>query len=475
MPARLISLTSFFACCICSALSTNAASPNVGEYDRNWPQWRGPLSIGVAPDAHPPVQWSESKNVKWKVPIPGSGSSTPIVWNDKVFVQTAIATGIKPTPAGAATDASAALTAPASPSPPAGPQRGGRGPGGPGGAGGMGSKPDDIYQFVLLCLDRATGHELWRSVLREEVPHEGIFVGNGSFASASPVTDGQRVYAFFGSRGLYCLDLEGHKLWEKDLGKMQVRLSFGEGSSPALYENTLIVNWDHEGQSFIVALDKRSGDEIWRMPRDEKTSWTTPLVIVRDGTPQVVTAATSKIRSYDLASGKLLWECAGLTANSIPSPVVDGDLVYATTGFRGSVLLAIRLGASGDLTDSDSIAWKYDKDTPYVPSPLVYDGRLYVIKVNTQIISCLDAKTGKVLFGPQRLEGMGDIYASPVGAAGRVYFVGRNGTTAVIKAADSLEVQATNVLDDPIDASPALVDNELFLRGKDHLYCIAEK
>src|SRR5262249_8040422 len=164
------------------------------------------------------------------------------------------------------------------------------------------------------CLDRATGHELWRTVLREEVPHEGIYVGNGTYASASPVTDGQHVYAFFGSRGLYCLDMAGHKLWEKDLGNMQIRLAFGEGSSPALYGNTLIVNWHHEGQSVMVALDKRGGDEIGRMPRDEKTSWTTPLVVANGGPPQVVTAATSKIRSYDLANGKLLWECAGLTA-----------------------------------------------------------------------------------------------------------------------------------------------------------------
>src|SRR5262249_20426513 len=195
-------------------------------------------------------------------------------------------------PGGEANDTNAAPSAPASPAPQDNPppQRAGRGPGGPGGPGGrggMGSKPDDIYQFALLCLDRATGRELLRTVLREEVPHEGIFVGNGTYASASPVTDGQRVYAFFGSRGLYCLDMEGHKLWEKDLGKMQVRLSFGEGSSPALYDNTLVVTWDHEGQSFIVALDKRSGDEIWRMSRDEKTSWTTPIVVVRDGTPQV--------------------------------------------------------------------------------------------------------------------------------------------------------------------------------------------
>src|SRR5262249_52871548 len=273
---RRVSSPQLSVCCLSLiASSATAAAPNVSEADRNWPEWRGPLSIGVAPAAHPPVEWSETKNVKWKVPMPGSGSSTPIIWNDKVFIQTAIATGQKPATSGEA-GANTLQAAPASPAPqdtPAPPQRAGRG--GPGGRGGMGSKPDDVYQFVLLCLDRATGDELWRTVLREEVPHEGIYVGNGTYASSSPVTDGQHIYAFFGSRGLYCLDMKGHKIWEKDLGKMQIRLSFGEGSSPALYGNTLVVNWDHEGQSFIVALDKRSGDEIWRMPRDEKTSWTT--------------------------------------------------------------------------------------------------------------------------------------------------------------------------------------------------------
>lgn len=443
-----------------------AESSLVPAVAQNWPQWRGPLGIGVAPDAHPPVEWSEEKNIKWKVAIPGGGSSTPIIWGDRVFIQTAIPTGKKiDPPAEAKADETGAENKTEK-----------KDAGAKGGRGGFGGpKPDEFYQFVLLCLDRRNGHELWRQVVREEVPHEGIFVGNGTFASTSPVTDGQHIYAFFGSRGLYCFDLEGKKLWDKDLGRMQIKLAFGEGSSPAVFGNTIVVNWDHEGESFIVALNKLTGDELWRTPRDEKTSWATPLIVSVGGVPQVITAATSKIRSYDLATGKLIWECAGLTANAIPSPVNVDDVVYFTTGYKGSILLAIRLGQSGDLTGSDSIVWKYDKDTPYVPSPLVYDGKLYIFKVNTNVLSCLDAKTGTPLYGPQRLEGLGDMYASPVGADGRVYLPSRNGTTAVIRSSDKLEVLATNKLDEGIDASPVLVGNELFLRGKDHLYCISEK
>ena len=289
------------------------------------------------------------------------------------------------------------------------------------------------------------------------------------------MTDGERVYAFFGSRGLYCFDMKGTPVWNKDFGQMQVKMAFGEGSSPALYGNSIIVNWDHEGQSFITALDKRTGDELWRTPRDEKTSWATPIVATVDGKPQVITAASSKIRSYDLADGKLIWECTGLGANAIPSPVVDEGVAYLTTGFRGSVLLAIRLGQTGDLSGSDSILWKYDKDTPYVPSPLVYDGKIYIFKVNTNVLTCLEAKTGAALYGPQRVDDLGDVYASPVAADGRVYLASRNGTTVVIRGGDKFEALATNKLDEGIDASPALVDSEIFLRGKEHLYCIGEK
>jgi outer membrane protein assembly factor BamB len=237
-----------------------------------------------------------------------------------------------------------------------------------------------------------------------------------------------------------------------------------------------VVNWDHEGQSFIVALDKSTGKELWKVDRDEPTSWSTPLTIVHEGKPQVVVNATNRVRSYDLANGKVIWECSGMTVNAIPSPVTANGMVYVASGFRGSALLAIRLAdARGDLSGSPAVVWKYDQDTPYVPSPLLYDGKLYFLKVNSGILSYFNAITGEPHYSRQRLEGIANIYASPVGAAGRVYLVGRDGTTLVIKNSASFEVLATNKLDDGIDASPALVDNEMYLRGRKFLYCIAEK
>ncbi len=466
---------------VCSEERTvDGRAANAGE-SQNWPQWRGPLGTGAAPHANPPVEWSEEKNIKWKVAIPGSGSATPVIWGDKVFVQTAIPTGKKPETPASEKDAAESKgnepTGDPSPNRPSEDRPAGNKKGGPGGRGGFmrTEKPNEIYQFVILCFDRQTGKELWRKVAREEVPHEGVFVGNGSFAAASPVTDGRHIYAFFGSRGLYCYDLEGNLKWQKDLGKMKVKLSFGEGSSPALLGNALVVNWDQEGgESFIAAFDAQTGDELWHTPRDEETSWTTPIFVTHDGHPQIITAATKKIRSYDPRDGKLIWECAGLTTNSIPSPVAGNGLVYATTGFRGSIMLAIRLGRTGDLTGSDAIAWKFEKDTPYTPSPLLYDGKLYFLKVNDAILTCLNADSGTTVYGPKRLEGVQNVYASPVGAAGRVYIAGRNGVTAVVTAGDNFEVLATNKLEDGFDASPVAVGKELFLRGK-NLYCIAEK
>jgi outer membrane protein assembly factor BamB len=252
-------------------------------------------------------------------------------------------------------------------------------------------------------------------------------------------------------------------------------MSFGEGSSPALFNNTIVVNWDHEGDDFIVALDAETGDERWRQPREEDTTWSTPLIVQHNGETQVVTTATKRIRSYDLATGKQLWEGPGLTPNTIPSPVAGEGTVYATAGFRGNALYAIRLGRTGDITDTDAILWKHDKNTPYVPSPLLYADRLYMFSSNNAILTSFDITTGKIVFGPERIEGLRSVYASPVGAAGRIYLVGRDGVTAVIKQADKVELLATNKLDERIDASPALAGRELFLRGQTHLYCIAEK
>ena len=310
---------------------------------------------------------------------------------------------------------------------------------------------------------------------REEVPHEGFRQGDGSFASPSPITDGQHVFAYFGSRGLYCYDLEGKLQWSHDLGDMRISNGFGEGSSPALYKNTLIVNWDNEGDSFVVALDKNTGKTLWKTEREERTSWSTPLVVEHDGKPQIVTDATSRIRSYDLATGKLIWECAGLTRNVIPSPVAGDGMLYAMSGFQGNALLAIHLGRTGDLTGTDAIAWSHKKSTPYVPSPLLYGDKLYFFAGNNGTLSCFDIRAGKALIDAERIDALQGVYASPVGASGRVYLTGRNGVTVVIRQSDKLEKLATNQLEDKFDASPAVVGKDLFLRGHEHLYCIAEK
>ncbi|MEX2174819.1 MAG: PQQ-binding-like beta-propeller repeat protein [Pirellulaceae bacterium] len=413
----------------------------------NWPQFRGPLASGVAPQGNPPTEWNETKNIRWKVAIPGIGSSTPVVWNDKVFLLTAIETDRK--------DDSVAEPADQ-------PKRQ------------FGIVfPNKFHQFVVLCLDRATGKTLWQKIAAELVPHEGHHPDN-DFASATPVTDGKHVWASFGSRGVYCYDFAGDLKWKKDFGNLRTKLSFGEGSSPALFDNTLVTTWDHEDRSFIVAQNALTGEVRWKKDRDEQSAWATPLIVERAGRTQVITNASTKVRSYDLATGEVLWECGGQVGNVTPAPVASDKLVFCMSGYRGSALLALPLDQTGDLTDSDKIAWKADRGTPYIPSPLLYDNRLYFTQSNDGLLTCLDAATGKVLIDRTRLPEVRRIYASPVGAAGRVYLTSRDGVTLVIRHADTFEVLATNKLDEPIDASAAIAGDELFLRGSKHLYCIAE-
>ncbi len=332
--------------------------------DRFWPQWRGPLLTGAALHGNPPVAWSETKNVKWKVEIPGKGSGTPVIWADTIFVLTAIPTE-KRAPGAPIAD------------------KAGRPPD---------IKPEFVQRFTILAINRKDGKTLWQRSLREELPHDGTHATN-TWASASALTDGEHVYAFFGSRGLYALDMKGNVKWEKDLGDMTIKLGFGEAASPALHGDRLVVNWDHEGESFIVALDKRTGKELWRTPREEKTSWSTPLVVEVGGRAQVITSATGRVRSYDLATGELLWHATGMTANVIPTPVHSDGLVFLTSGFRGNALLAVRLAeARGDITNSPAIVWRYDRDTPYVPSPLLYGGQLYVLKSNNGILTVVRSR-----------------------------------------------------------------------------------
>ena len=298
--------------------------------------------------------------------------------------------------------------------------------------------------------------------------------GTNTWASPSAVTDREVVCASFGSIGLYCYDLDGRLLWEADLGDMRTKMGFGEGASPTLHGDLLIVPWDHQGQSFIAAFDKRTGRERWRTPRDEETSWSTPLVIEGEGGAQVVTSATEAVRGYDAATGELLWWDRGVTENAIPTPVSTDGLVFVTSGYRGSRLAAIDLSrAAGDIRGSDAVVWSVDRDTPYVPSPLLLDGQLYVLKSNSGVLTAYDAATGARRYGPERLRGIRNVYASPVAAGGRLYVTSREGATAVLRAGPQFEVLAVNTLDDGFDASPAIAGDEIYLRGRQFLYAIA--
>jgi outer membrane protein assembly factor BamB len=273
---------------------------------------------------------------------------------------------------------------------------------------------------------------------------------------------------------MFCFDLSGRPLWRRDLGPVSTRRSFGEGGSPVVHAGRVIVNRDHEGQSSIIVLDARTGETVWQAERDEPSAWATPLVVESGGRARVITNATNRVRSYDLADGSLIWECGGQVGNVIPSPVTDGERVYCMSGYRGSALHALPLDAKGDITGSEAVVWSKNRGTPYVPSPLLYDGLLYFNQSNDAILSCLDAKTGETVIERTRMPGVRNVYASPVGAAGRVYFFGRDGGALVIRHGREFEVLAENRLDEGADASPAVVGDQILLRGPQHLYCIAE-
>lgn len=417
----------------------------------NWHHWRGPNANGVATVPDPPLEWGEKENVKWKVELPGKGSATPIVWKGRIYVPTAVPVA----------KASGDIEEPA-------PSREGRRRGRP-----MSVSPKSPYQFVILCLELETGNKIWERVAAEALPHEGHH-HTGTFASGSPITDGKHLFATFGSRGIYCYDMEGALKWKRDLGDMSTRMQFGEGASPALCGDKLIVPWDHEGQSFVAALDKATGAIAWKVDRDEGTTWSTPLVAEQGGRQQVVLHGSTRVRSYDPEDGSLIWECGGQAMNPVASPVEADGLVYCTTGRRGYAISALPLASTGDITDSDKIAWHRTDSGAYVCSPVVYKGLVYHVKETSGILSCLDAKTGKIVFGPDRLPGMGTVYASLVAAADRVYVTDRSGTTLVLKHGRKLEVLATNELDEGADASLVMVGKKILIRGTQHLYCIGE-
>ncbi len=412
----------------------------------NWRQWRGPGNNGVSRAAVPPLEWSEDRNVQWKVAIPGNGSSSPIVWGDQVFLLTAVDTG---------------KVDPTLPRPEDQPDRV------------FGIKfPNTAYRFIALCLDRNTGREIWRRVAAEMIPHEGHHKDN-NFASASPATDGEQLICWFGSAGLFSYDLNGELLWKRDLGKAHMGASLGEGTSPVLHDDHIVLVRDHQRQSYIETLDAKSGRTLWRRNRNEDNSWATPAIVKHSGVTQVIVSGSERIISYNLENGDIVWQCGGLTDNPIPNPIVDGDRVICMTGYKGHSALAIRLDSKGDVTGTGKVVWSRDRGTPYVPSPVLYDGLLFYNQSSQARWSCIDAKTGEPHVDRKPLPGLFGIYASPVAADGRVFVTDRNGTTLVLKRDKEFKILATNKLDDHFHASPALAGSQLFLRGRRFLYCLS--
>ncbi|MFN7923147.1 MAG: PQQ-binding-like beta-propeller repeat protein [Bryobacteraceae bacterium] len=410
-----------------------------------WPRWRGPLDDGMA-RGDAPTEWSDTKNIAWKTTIPGRGHSSPVVWGGKIFVTTAIP----------AAEVKAA------------------GGGGRGGGGGAAAGVE--HRFVVMAIDRETGKILWERTVRSATPREGYHQRYGSFASNSPITDGKLVYAFFGSRGIYALDMDGKIVWKRDdFPEMKMRMQFGEGVPSTLHGDTLLLGFDQQEGSYLIALDKTTGKEKWRVERDEISAWSPPYVVEVEGKKQVIVSATNKVRAYEFATGKLIWECGGLGPNVIPAPVVHNGTVIVMSGFRDPNLLAIKLGRTGDLTGTDAIVWTNQRGNSYTPSPVLHDGKLYMLTDNG-MLSCLDAATGKAYYAQQRLPKAYSFKASPVGANGKLYLSAEDGDVIVVKMGEKFEVLATNTMpDQSFISTPAILDGTIYLRSQNTLYCVRNR
>ncbi len=422
-----------------------AAQPTVSADNvQSWSEWRGPLANGVAINAKPPIEWSRDTNIRWRTAIPGRGHSTPVVVGDRIFLTSAIPVGAKLTPK-------------------------------------MSGRPgehdnlavDSKFQFAVICIDRKDGSVLWTKVVYEALPVEAGH-NTASLASASPVVDNAHVYAHFGSHGLYCLDFDGVLKWQRSFGQMHSKHGHGEGASPTLSGQTLIVNWDHEEKSFLAAMDKSTGEDLWRRDRKEDTSWSSPIVIEHAGKKHVVVCGTNRVRGYDLQSGEVLWECGGMSSNIVATPVFASGVLYVGSSYEKKMLMAIDLkGAAGDITGSKHVLWSRDRGTPYVPSMLLYDDALYFLAHYQNILTRVHGPTGKDAPGAIRLSSLGSIYASPVGANGYVYITDLSGTTEVITHTAIPRTVSVNRLEENVNASLAIIGDEILIRGEKNLFCIA--
>jgi outer membrane protein assembly factor BamB len=429
----------FAVVCLAGTLTASAA---------NWPQWRGPEGQGISVESDLPSEWSGTQNVAWKVPVAGRGHSSPIVWGNRIFLTTAVE--------------GAAL---ADVKPPVHM---------------MDGKPwvhpdsvgvDKQHTYKVMAFDLATGKPVW-----ERTAYEGPVFDNrhkkGSYASPTPITDGARVFAYFGSEGLYAYDFNGKQLWKTDIADIKT-LGMGTSSSSVLYKNLVILQCDEdEGeQSFMVALDAKTGKEVWRTPRKVQVSWTTPVLVQAAGRDELIASGNEWIIGYDPATGKELWKAKGIDSNAIHTPLVGHGLVIVTAGYPNKRIVAIKPGGSGDVTDTDRIAWKYDKGTAYVASPILYGDYVYLLTDNGTI-TCLDAKTGQVKYEGGRVPKPGRFTSSPVAYDGKILLTSEDGDTFVVKAGPAHEILRTNSVDEAVLATPALSQGRILIRTVGHLYCI---
>jgi outer membrane protein assembly factor BamB len=416
----------------------------------NWPQWRGPNGAGISTEVGLPTQWSETKNIRWKTAIPGLGHSSPIVWNNRIFLTSSIEGPVVP-------GAQAARHI----------QKGQEY-----------VHPDSVgadhsYTMTLFCLDAGTGRVLWQRTVYEGTVYDNRHRKN-TYASSTPATDGKYVYLSFEAEGLYCYDFAGKRIWKTSLGKI-AKGGMGPGTSPVLFKNLVILQCDQESGegSFIAAVNKRTGKEVWRVSRSHRRSWATPLLVKTAKRNELIASGAESVVAYDPASGKELWRAPGVVSNPIPSPVAMNDLVFVSAGSQAKRALAIRVGGDGDLTGTANIVWHYDKGTAYVPSPILYGDYLYLL-TDAGATTCLEAATGKVIY-QSRMPIAAKFTASPVAFEGKLLIISEDGDAFVVRAGQTPEVINVNSLGEPIFASPAISDGQIFIRTATNLYCIGKK
>jgi outer membrane protein assembly factor BamB len=420
----------------------------------NWPQFRGTDSRGVGSGDNLPDRWSATDNVAWKSEIPGRGWSSPIVWGDHVFLTTVINTG-------KAEDPKKGL------------YFGGDRP----------KPPDAVHQWKVYCLDLKTGQVRWERQVHEGKPETPIHL-KSSYASETPVTDGQRVYCYFGNLGVYCFDFEGKELWKLKLKPHATRNGWGTAASPAIHRGRLYLVNDNEEESYLLALDAKTGNEVWRVARDEKSNWSTPFIWENSQRTEIVTLGTGMVRSYDL-DGKLLWWLKGMSSITIATPYSYNGRLYFSSGYlldSSRPIYSIDPGAQGDIslkggkTSNEFVAWCRPKAASYNPTSLIYDGRLYVL-YDPGLVSCFNASDGKELYSPQRIPNGRAFTSSPWAYNGKVFCLNEDGVTFVLKAGDRFQVLHTNSLadDDMCMATPALAGDRLLIRTSARIYCIQSK